>query len=63
MVTPHRLLAIALGVAGALLMGFSERLPPILPELGRFDWWMLAGMICLITAGVLVQRTWEGRHR
>lgn len=63
MVNPHRMLAIALGITGALLMGFSQRLSPILPELGQFDWWMFAGIICLITAGLLFQRTWGGRHR
>lgn len=62
MVTSIRLLAIALAAGGALLMGYSEQLSPVWPDLGQFDWLLLAGLICLMTAGLLAQMTWDGRH-
>jgi hypothetical protein len=62
MVTSMRLLAVALAAAGALLVGYSGELSPVWPDLRQFDWFLLAGLVCVITAGLLAQMAWEGRH-
>ena len=62
MVTSARLLTVTLAASGVFFMGYSGELSPLWPDLGQFDWPLLAGLICLITAGLLVQITWDGRH-
>jgi hypothetical protein len=45
MVTSMRLLAVALAAGGALLMGYSGQLSAVWPDLGQFDWFLLAGLV------------------
>jgi hypothetical protein len=59
-----RWLGAIFAVGGTLLMGYSGQLSPVWPDvpLVQLDWFLLAGLVCIVGAGLLVQVTWPTRH-
>jgi hypothetical protein len=62
-----RLVGIAVATGGALLLGhtdpFASTWPDALaPSATHVDWFLLAGLVCIVGGGLLVQITWERRN-
>ena len=62
-----RLAGVAAAVAGALLFGLTDPFASsgpatIAPATVHVDWVLLAGLVCIIGGGLLVQVTCEERH-
>ena len=62
-----RLAGIAAIAVGALLLGQTD--PSVSTWAGalassttRVDWLLLAGLVCILGGGLLIQVTWERRH-
>ena len=64
--TMVRLAGIAIAAGGALLLGqtdpFASTWPASLTPSGmHLDWLLLAGLVCIVGGGLLVQITWGAR--
>jgi len=65
--TMVRLAGIGVAAGGALLLGqtdpFASTWPAALTPSGmHLDWLLLAGLVCIVVGGLLVQVTWDTRH-
>ena len=62
-----RLAGVVVAAVGALLLGQTDPLAPtwsaaLAPPSFHVDWVLLAGLVCIIGGGLLVQSTWKTRH-